>query len=336
MTEAALTLSGTQKVAVVLMNMDQARAAAVMKQFNETEAEEIAAEIIRLRRVDTIVSERTILEFHDLVTKGGRKSHGGRDFAAGLLEASFGAEKAAGVMNRVASSMAGKAFEFLDIAETGQLLTLLDGELPQTVALVLAHLRPDHASPVFAALDDRLRTDVAKAIATMGTATPEAVRVVADTLKGRASTVVTARDTVEIVGGVQAVVDLINRADVSTERSVLDGLDPSLAEEVRSRMLTFADLVKFDRKDVQQVLRGIDSSILAVAMKGSGEALVEVIRANISERNREILEDEIASLGPVKMTQVEEARAEVVRAIRNLESEGVITLQRGEEEEYVA
>jgi flagellar motor switch protein FliG len=339
MTEAALTLSGTQKVAVVLMNMDQARAAAVMKQFNETEAEEIAAEIIRLRRVDTIVSERTILEFHDLVTKGGRTSHGGRDFAAGLLEASFGAEKAAGVMNRVASSMAGKAFEFLDTAETGQLLTLLDGELPQTVALVLAHLRPDHASPVFAALDDRLRTDVAKAIATMGTATPEAVRVVADTLKGRASTVVTARDTVEIVGGVQAVVDLINRADVSTERSVLDGLDgldPSLAEEVRSRMLTFADLVKFDRKDVQQVLRGIDSSILAVAMKGSGEALVEVIRANISERNREILEDEIASLGPVKMTQVEEARAEVVRAIRNLEAEGVITLQRGEEEEYVA
>jgi flagellar motor switch protein FliG len=339
MTEVALTLSGTQKVAVVLMNMDQARAAAVMKQFNETEAEEIAAEIIRLRRVDTIVSERTILEFHDLVTKGGRTSHGGRDFAAGLLEASFGAEKAAGVMNRVASSMAGKAFEFLDTAETGQLLTLLDGELPQTVALVLAHLRPDHASPVFAALDDRLRTDVAKAIATMGTATPEAVRVVADTLKGRASTVVTARDTVEIVGGVQAVVDLINRADVSTERSVLDGLDgldPSLAEEVRSRMLTFADLVKFDRKDVQQVLRGIDSSILAVAMKGSGEALVEVIRANISERNREILEDEIASLGPVKMTQVEEARAEVVRAIRNLEAEGVITLQRGEEEEYVA
>lgn len=339
MTEVALTLSGTQKVAVVLMNMDQVRAAAVMKQFSEAEAEEIAAEIIRLRRVDTIVSERTILEFHELATKGGRKSHGGREFAAGLLEASFGAEKAAGVMSRVASSMAGKAFEFLDSAETGQLLTLLDGELPQTIALVLAHLRPDHASPVFTALEEGLRTEVAKAIATMGTATPEAVRVVADTLKGRVSSVVTARETVEIVGGVQAVVDIINRADVSTERAVLDGLDgldPILAEEVRSRMLTFADLVKFDRKDVQQVLRGIDSSILAVAMKGSNESLVEVIRANISERNREILEDEIASLGPVRMTQVEEARAEVVRAIRTLEAEGIITLQRGEEEEYVA
>jgi len=339
MTEAALTLSGTQKVAVVLMNMDQVRAAAVMKQFSEDEAEEIAAEIIRLRRVDTIVAERTILEFHELVMKGGRKSHGGREFAVGLLEASFGTEKAAGVMNRVASSMAGKAFEFLDTAETGQLLILLDGELPQTIALVLAHLRPDLASPVFAALNDGLRTDVARAIATMGTATPEAVRIVADTLKGRSGSVVTARDSVEIVGGVQAVVDIINRADVSTERAVLDGLDeldPTLAEEVRSRMLTFADLVKFDRKDVQQVLRGIDSGILAVAMKGSGEALVEVIRANISERNREILEDEIASLGPVRMTQVEEARAEVVRAIRNLEAEGIITLQRGEEEEYVA
>jgi flagellar motor switch protein FliG len=339
MSDVALALSGTQKVAVVLMNMDQARAADVMKQFTEAEAEEIASEIIRLRRVDTLVSERTILEFHELVAKGGRKSHGGRDFAAGLLEASFGAERAAGVMNRVASSMAGKAFEFLDTAETGQLLTLLDGELPQTIALVLAHLRPDHASPVFTGLDDRLRTEVAKAIATMGTATPEAVRVVADTLKVRASAVVTAHDTVEIVGGVQAVVDIINRADVSTERAVLDGLDnldPTLAEEVRSRMLTFADLVKFERKDVQQVLRGIDSSILAVAMKGSTEALIEVIRANISERNREILEDEIAALGPVRMTQVEEARAEVVRSIRDLEAQGIITLQRGDEEEYVS
>lgn len=339
MIEAPTTLSGTQKVAVVLMNMDQARAAEVMKQFNESEAEEIAAELIRLRRVDTIVSERTILEFHELVTKGSRSSRGGKDFASGLLEASFGAEKAAGVMNRVASSMAGKAFEFLDTAEPGQILTLLDGELPQTIALVLAHLRPDHASPVLTALDQTLRTEVAKAIGTMGTATPESVRIVADTLKLRASNVVTSHDNVELVGGVQAVVDIINRADVSTERAVLDGLDgldPTLAEQVRSRMLTFADLVKFERKDVQQVLRGIDTSVLAVAMKGSTEAVIEVIRANISERNREILEDEISALGPVRMSLVEEARAEVVRAIRDLEAQGIITVQRGDEEEYVA
>ncbi|MET4782772.1 flagellar motor switch protein FliG [Glaciihabitans sp. UYNi722] len=339
MSATVAALSGTQKVAVVLMNMDPVRAAEVMKQFNEAEAEEIAAEIIRLRRVDSAVSEATIMEFHDLTVKGGRNSRGGRDIASSLLEASFGSERAAGVMNRVASSMAGKAFEFLDTAEPGQLVSLLDGELPQTIALVLAHLRAEHASPVLAGLDSALRTDVAQAIGTMGTAAPEAVRVVAETLKVRASAVVTSRDTEAAVGGVQPLVEIINRSDISMERALLDSLDqldPELAEEVRSRMLTFADLVKFERKDVQQVLRGIDAGVLAVAMKGSPEPVIEVIRANISERNREILEDEIQSLGPVRMTQVEEARAEVVRAIRDLEAQGIITVQRGDEDEYVA
>jgi flagellar motor switch protein FliG len=337
MSEVATALTGTQKAAVVLMNMDQARAAEVMKQFTEPEAEEIAAEIIRLRRVDSDLAEKTLAEFHEIAMKGGKNSRGGRDFAAGLLEASFGSERAAGVMSRVTSSMAGKAFEFLDTAEPSQLVTLLDGELPQTIAIVLAHLRPEHASPVLAALDDGLRTEVAKCIGTMGTAAPEAVRVVAETLKVRASAVVT-HDTVDVVGGVQPLVEIINRADVSTERAVLDGLDeldPELAEEVRSRMLTFADLVKFERKDVQLVLRGIDASVLALAMKGTTDAVVEVIRANISERNRDLLDDEVQALGPVRITQVEEARAEIVRSIRDLEAQGDITIHRGDEDEYV-
>jgi flagellar motor switch protein FliG len=142
-----------------------------------------------------------------------------------------------------------------------------------------------------------------------------------------------------VVGGIQPLVDIINRSDVSTERELLDSLDaldPALAEEVRSRMLTFADIVKFDRKDVQQVLRGIDASVLAVAMKGSTEQVIEVIRSNISERLRTILEEEIEALGPVRISQVEEARAEVVRAIRDLESEGAITIHRGDDEQYVA
>lgn len=334
----AATLTGTQKAAIVLMNMDQLRAAQVMKQFSDSEAEEIAAEIVRLRRVDTAVAERTIVEFHDMTIRSGWNSRGGKDFAAGLLEASFGSERAAGVMTRVNSSMAGKSFEFLDTAEPAQVLTLLDGELPQTIALVLAHMRPELASPVIAGLEGVMRTDVAQAIATMGTATPEAVRVVADTLRVRAGAVVGNGEQTEVVGGVQPLVEIINRADISTERALLEALDerdPELAEEVRSRMLTFADVVKLERKDVQQVLRGIDVGVLAIAMKGSTEAVTEVIRTNLSERNREILDEEYETLGPVRVSQVEEARAEIVRAIRELEAEGIITVQRGDEDEYV-
>jgi len=338
MSEVITALSGTQKAAIVLMNMDQQRAALVMKQFSEIEAEEIAAEIVRLRRVDAAVAESALEEFHALTMRGARGARGGRDFAVGLLEASFGAEKAAGVMNRVASSMAGKAFEFLDSAEPGQIQTLLDGELPQTIALVLAHLRPEHASAVLGALDDDLRTDVAQCIATMGSAAPEAVRVVADTLKIRAGAVVSSREAAEVVGGVQPLVEIINRASAATERALLEALeerDPELAEEVRSRMLTFADIVKLESRDVQQVLRGIDATVLAIAMKGTTESVAEVIRTNMSERNREILDDEIKAAPPVRMSQVEEARAEIVRAIRDLEAQGSITVLRGDEDDYV-
>ena len=124
----------------------------------------------------------------------------------------------------------------------------------------------------------------------------------------------------------------------STERSVLDGLDlldPDLAVEIRAQMVTFDDIVKLERRDVQLVLRGLDASVLAVAMKGASEPVLETITTNVSGRNLEILESEIAALGPLRASQIEEARAAVVRSIRELEAEGQITIQRGDEEDYV-
>ena len=336
--KASAALTGTQKAAVVLMSMDQEAAAKVMKQFTDAEAEEIAGEIIKLRRVESGIADEVMTEYLDLTIKGGWSSRGGKDFATSLLEASFGAEHAGDLMTRVASNMAGKAFEFLDSVDSGQIVTLMDGELPQTIALVLAHMRPDHAAPVLASLDDDVRSEVAQSIGMMGIAIPEAVRLVADTLKLRAGAVVSSGESMEVVGGIQPLVEIINRADIATEKALLerlDEIDPELAEEVRSRMLTFADIVKLERRDVQQVLRGIDTAVLAVAMKGTTEAVVEIIKTNLSERNRELLDDETKTLGPVRASQVEEARAEVVRAIRDLEAQGAITVQRGDEDEYV-
>lgn len=345
MTPAALAvappaqLTGTQKVAVVLMQMSPENAARVMAQFSETEAEDIAAEIVRLSRVDAKVAESVITEFHEIAVSGRRSPRGGRDLAAGLLEASFGSEKAAGVMDRLASTMAGKSFEFLDTVDPSQLLTLLDGELPETIALVLAHLRPDKASNVMAGLGEGQAIEVAHALATMGSATPEAVSIIAESLKARTGATVTAgRKQVEFVGGVQPLVDIINRSDVNTERAVLEGLDerdPALAEEVRSKMLTFADIVKLERRDIQQILRGIDPTVLAKAMKGAGQAVTDTINANVSDRNREILESEITAVGPVRASEVNEARADIVRSIRELEASGAITVRRGDEDDIV-
>ncbi|WP_370028236.1 flagellar motor switch protein FliG [Cryobacterium sp. LW097] len=338
MMDAKTGLTGTQKVAVVLMTMDQQRASEVMKQFSEVEAAEIIAEIVQLRRVDASVMDSAVAEFHELTTIGARNPRGGHAVAVGLLEKSFGAERAAGVMSRVATSMAGKAFEFLDTVDSMQVLALLDGELPQTIALVLAHLRPEHASAILSGLDGPVRTDVAQCIASTGPATPEAVRVVTDILKKRIGAVAASRDSAEVVGGVQPLVEIINRADINTERALLEALDerdPVLAEEVRSRMLTFADIIKLENRDVQLVLRGIDAAVLAVAMKGSTELVVDIIQRNLSERNREILNDEVIGLGPVRVSQVEEARATIVRSIRDLAAQGAITVQRADEDDFV-
>ncbi|WP_104109798.1 flagellar motor switch protein FliG [Arthrobacter sp. N199823] len=335
---AEATLTGAQKAAALLMQFSQSAAAAVMSHLSDAEAESIAAEIVKMRRVQPEVADAVVDEFHGLAVRGRHAAQGGRDFAAGLLAASFGSEKAAGVMDRLASTMAGRPFEFLDDAEPGQLLSVLEDELPATIALVLAHLRPDRASAALAGLPGELRADVAQAIATMGAATPEAVGIVAETLKQRALAVVAPREQMAVIGGVQPLVDIINRSDAATERALLEELalrDPELAEEVRSRMLTFADLVKLENQDVQLVLRGIDANTLALAMKGAHAAVLESIRANISERNRELLEYELEALGPVRTSEVEQARADIVRIIRELEAAGDITIRRGDEDDIV-
>jgi flagellar motor switch protein FliG len=331
-------LTGVQKVAVVLMNLEREQAAKLLQGFTEPEAEEITAEIIRLQRVDADTADDTMEEFHDLAMRGRLAARGGREIAKGLLESSFGTERAAGVMNRVASSLAGKSFEFLDRAEPAQVVSLLEHEMPQTVAVVLTHLRPAQASNILAGLAPERRTDVAECIAQMTAATPAAVAIVSQTLKSRAAGMISPRTAAEVTGGVQPLVDIINRAPVATERAVLEALDernPELAEEVRSRLLTFTDLVRMDDRDVQRVVRGIDLSVLAIALKGAPANVAQKLRDNVSERKRELLDDEADVLGLIRASQVEEARASLVRAIRELAEEGSITVHRGDADEFL-
>jgi flagellar motor switch protein FliG len=337
MKPAETLLTGTQRAAVVLMQMSPENAAKVMAQLTDTEAEEIAGEIVKLRKVDSDVTEQIMKDFHQAALTTTRQARGGRELAEGLLEASFGSERAAGLMNRLTVNMAGKSFEFLEDIEPVQILALIDGELPQTIALVLAHLSPRKASAVMSGLPGSLRADVALSIATMGSGAPEAIGIVADTLKLRGGAAVSQQAS-KVVGGIQPLLEIINRTDAGTERSVLDGLDlldPDLAVEIRAQMVTFDDIVKLERRDVQLVLRGLDAAVLSMAMKGASEPVLETITTNVSGRNLEILESEIAALGPLRASQIEEARAAVVRSIRELEAEGQITIQRGDEEDYV-
>ena len=329
------TLSGRQKAAVVLMNIDRVAAIEVMKHLSEAEAEAITAEIIGLQSLDATTTAQALGDFQRIAAGHLPPGRGGRDIAASLLEASFGSERAAALLGRVGST--NSAFDFLTAADPAQVAGLLDGELPQTVALVLAHLPTDRAAAVLAALPESARTDVAHAIATMGTATQDAIAIVAESLKARTGLLAT-RDAPERLGGVEPLVEIINRSDASIEKALLESIenrDRSLADDIRSRMFTFADIVRLDDRDAQRVLRGVDIRTLALALKGANEGIAEVIRRNVSERNRENLEFESRSLGPVRISQVEEARAEIVHMLRGMEAAGEISVQRSDEDEYV-
>jgi len=331
------TLTGTQKAAMLLLQLGRDRAARVMAQLDTAEIEELTVEIMRLERIDQTMADDVLEEFYD-VSVVGPGVGGGMAYAQALLESSLGTELAAGMLERLQTSMAGQPFEFLQHADARQVISLISGEHPQAVALVLAHLRPEHASAILAGLGPELQGEVAHRIAMMERASPDVVAVIADSLMRKASAVLTPRE-MSAIGGVQPLVEIINRADATTEKAILEGLearDVELAEEVRSRMFVFGDIVLLEDRALQLVLRQVETAGLSVSLKGAGPEVREKILHNLSERARENLEEEIELLGPVRLSQVEDARSGIVQIIRRLEESGQIVIRRDGEDEYVS
>jgi flagellar motor switch protein FliG len=310
-----------------------------MSHFSEDEAHEVSAEIMRMKvaapeTVDAVMDELAVM-----VDSGRVPVRGGAHLARKLISGAFGEDKAGDVMDRAAGVLAGKAFEFLETMDATQILALIQEETPQIQAVVLSNLDPRIASAVLSGLDEPVRNGVAFRIATMGTPSTEAVRVTAEILKSRVSSVATAREQAAI-GGVQSLVEIVNRADSATERGVLEYMtatDPELGAEVRNLMFTFADLIKVDDRSLQLVLRSVRMDVLAKALRGANPALEEKIRANMSSRNVEALDQEAAATPRLRASEVEEARGEVVRQVRELEGTGelVLSTQDEEEDEYV-
>ena len=331
-------LTGAQKAALLLIQMGKEHAAKVMAQFSEQEMEQVTAEIARIQSVDDDTFKDVLEEFSRQAKKSSLIVQGGYTYAQRLLEETLGKEKAAEVLLRLANRIQVQPFEFLMAADARQVVSLLTGEHPQTIALVLAHLRPEHASAIMAGFAPEVQTTVARRIALMDKASPEVVTMVADQLKRKATSLLTTQE-MSSVGGVQPLVEIINKADAATEKLILEGLaeqDPELADEIRALMFVFADITLLEDRGIQLVLRGVETTTLATALKGADDAVRDKITRNMSERARENLLEEIDMLGPVRMSIVEEARSHVLQVIRKLEETGEIMISRDGEDEYVA
>jgi flagellar motor switch protein FliG len=331
-------LTGLRKAAVLLVQMGKEGSARVLAELRETEVEELSSEIVRLGNVDEATADSVLTEFHDLAELRRRTSQGGLEFARQMLEASVGQDRADEILGRLSASLVDVPFSFLQDADPRQVLSYLQDEHPQTTALILAHLSAGQASQILSGLSAELQADVAHRIATMDRTSPEIIRDVESTLERKLSSVLQPSD-LSTVGGLQPLVDIINRADRSTERMILEGLEarsPELAEQVRSQMFMFEDLAALDDRAVQLVLRQVEGGDLATALKGVRGDVREKIMFNMSERARENLADEIDMLGAVRLRTVEEAQAKILSAVRTLEASGQIVVRRGDEDEFVS
>ncbi|WP_127498419.1 flagellar motor switch protein FliG [Actinoplanes solisilvae] len=341
MTTPALTtmsMTGVRKAAIMLVQFGKEQSAHIMSQMSEKEVEMVSAEIARLGKLEPNQVDDVMDEFYAMATTRYAGS-GGIDYARELLEASLGKDRAALILDRLEASMNDIPFNFLSHADPRQLLSYVQHEHPQTIALVLAHIPSALASSILAGLPIEVQTEVAHRIAVMDRTSPDVIRQVEQALQRKLSTVLQP-DELSTVGGLQPLVEIINRADRTTERLILEALDarsPELAEEIRRRMFMFEDIIHLEDRAVQLVLRQVEPADLATALKGVPEPVRDKVTKNLSERGRDNLLEEIDLLGPVKIKMVEEAQAKIVSVIRSLEESGQIEVQRGgEADELIA
>jgi flagellar motor switch protein FliG len=331
-------MSGLRKAAVLLVQMGKEDSARVLSKMRESEVEELTTEIVKLGQIDKTVASEILYEFHDLATAYRHVGQGGFDYARDLLQASLGAERAEELIGRLSAQVRDVPFSFLLRADARQVLSFVQDEHPQTIALVLAHIPAHQASLILSGLSAELQTDVANRIAIMDRTSPEIINKVEDTLEHKLTSVLQPGD-LSTVGGLQPLVDIINRADRATEKLILEGLavlNPELANEVRAQMFTFEDMTSLDDKSVQLVLRQVETPDLATALKGVTEEVRQKIMGNLSSRAAANLADEIDMMGPVRLRQVEESQAKILTVVRALEESGEVVIRRGGDDEFVS
>lgn len=331
-------LTARQKAAIVILALGRDESANVVSELDEQQLEDLSIEVARMGAVPAEVTEAVVAEFYAMMFDTGAHTRGGIDAARQLLNASVGGDRASTIAERISANFVQAPFAFLQSLDHRQIVSFLSDEHPQTIALVLAHLPANLASFVLAGLGRDLQADVAHRIAVMDRTSPDLIRQVELSLERRLSSLGVASD-LSTVGGLRPLVEIINRADRNTERMILDGLeelDPALAEKVRSQMFMFEDIVNLEDKSIQLVLRQVQTSDLATALKGVPERVRTKIMQNMSERAALNLADEIEVLGKVRINVVEEAQAAVVRVIRQLEESGEILVGRGDDDAFVA
>ncbi len=323
-------LTGKEKAAILVISLGPDVAAQVYKHLSEEEIERLTLQISQVRKVDSTLKDEIITQFHQLALAQDYITQGGIGYAKTVLEKAVGKDEAMQIINRLTSTLQVRPFDFARKADPGQILNFIQNEHPQTIALILSYLDSSQAGQILSELPQEMQADIAKRIALMDRTSPEVINEVEQILERKLSATVT-QDFTQ-AGGVEAVVEVLNGVDRSTERTILDALeiqDPELAEEIKKRMFVFEDIVTLDNRAIQRVIREVQNEDLLLALRASSEEVKEVMFNNMSQRMAENFKEEMEFMGPVRLRDVEEAQSRIVGTIRRLEEAGELVIARG-------
>ena len=335
-TSARIQMKGKQKGAILMVTLGNEVAAQSYKHLDETSIEILTLEIANLRKVSSEQRVAVLKEAQELILAREYMAQGGVDYAREILEKALGPERAQSLLSRITASLQVRPFDFMKHSDPQQLISFIQGEHPQTIALILSYLTADQASAVIGRLSATMQAEVTKRIAKMDRITPEVLREVERVLERKFSTVIGQDFT--MAGGIDAVVEIINRVDRGTERNIMENLeenDPELAEEIKRRLFVFEDISGLDDRSIQRVLREVEMKDLGLALKGATEDLKNKFTKNMSQRAADMLTEDMQYMGPVRVRDVEEAQQKIVNVVRALEDAGEIVIARGGEEELI-
>ncbi len=330
-------LKGLTKAAILLITMDGNLSASIMKQLDQDTVEEITREIAHLESVAPEVRGAIIEEFYGIVLASQYAQQGGIAYARSLLDKVLPPEQASRLFRTIENQVHRAPFSFLVKTDAENLTTFIQDEHPQTIALILSHVTVDKGSEILSSLPPSKQVEVVARIASMDNTNPEVIKEVEAGLEMRLSGLVS--QTYQKAGGVEAVAEMLNMTDRSTEKSILEALeaqDPELVEQIRRLMFVFEDIMLVDDKGIQKILKEVENEDLSLALKTASPELGDKIFRNMSDRASKLLQEDMEYMGPVRVSDVEAAQQKIVDVARRLEDSGELIISgRGNEKEMI-
>lgn len=328
-------LTGPQKTAIFLLSMGEEYSRKVFERMNENEISDVAVEMSRIDHITPEMLKAVSSSFVDLFEGETKMIVEGENFLKKIISSTMDEDKANAVFEDLKKRKQDLPFVWSKNINLGTLASYIEGEHPQTIAMILAHMPSEVASEILMFVPDEMKGDIALRVARLGQISEDVVRDVDKALKHELSDAVGPGGK---AGGLQVLVDIINGVDKTTEESVMEFIEEDSAEmanDIKNLMFVFEDMVNVDDTAMREILKKVEGQQLTYALKTATDDMKEKIFSNLSQRAGEMLKDDLDAMGPVKLAEVEEAQQAVVRAAKELEADGTITLGKGKDDVLV-